>query len=566
MTCANIQRCWIRNCRIAGDRLGRFVRRPGGGFLLALITGLPLAISAQDAASPAAIVRLGQRPVYELRSGLGSLDAESRARDVEGRLLKLANDTTAPLDSITASDLGGVTLITGGSQMLATATPEEAAKLGQSTMQLGQARAAAIREAVREYRLARVKPPLVHRITRIAAAWLALVLLMWAWRWLHRMVERRLQHWQHHVQGRTADASQALKLLTIGKLQAVESLVFRLAAGLTLLIGATGALTLTLQQFTATEELSATWLDWFRGPAESLSQSFVDYLPSLGFLVVWTIVVAYAIRMLKFVSRWVSDGVIVFPGFHAEWAEPTYRIAAFLMAAFGLVVAFPYLPGRGSPAFQGVSIFIGVLLSLGSSSAISNIIAGIILTYTRAFRLGDRVKIGDHTGDIIEKSLWVTRVRTIKNEDIVIPNSTVIGAAVINYTEGKYQGGLIIHTTVTIGYDAPWRQVHQIMTEAARRTEGVLADPPPFVFQTALNDYNVSYQINAYTDRPQQMARLYSDLHQHLQDAFNEGGIEILSPMYNQLRDGHHTTIPANYLPPNYRAPGFRVERPGDAG
>ena len=529
----------------------------------ALLVCCPLLGWGQEAANPPAVVLLGNRPVYELRSGLGSLDPAARAKDVQGRLLKLANDGTVPVDSITASDLGGVVMITGGNQMLATATPEEAAKLGQTTMQLGLARAAAIREAVREYRLARVKPPLPIRLAKIAGAWLVVALLIWVWRWLHRMVVQRLRHWEDEVHGRPADARQALKLLTIGKLKAVETLVFRLAVGLTFLVGAAAALTLTLQQFATTEELSATWLDWFREPVESLSRSFVDYLPSLGFLVVWTAVVAYGIRLLKFVARWVGDGIITLPGFHAEWAEPTYRIAAFLMGAFGLVVAFPYLPGRGSPAFQGVSIFLGVLLSLGSSSAISNIIAGIILTYTRAFRMGDRVKIGDHTGDIIEKSLWVTRVRTIKNEDIVIPNSTVIGAAVINYTEAKHRQGLILHSTVTIGYDAPWRKVHEIMIEAARRTEGVLADPPPFVFQTALNDYNVSYQINAYTDRPHQMARLYSDLHQHLQDTFNEGGIEILSPMFNQLRDGNHSTIPGNYLPPGYHAPGFRVEPPG---
>ncbi len=530
-----------------------------------ILSAFPILGWAQPVASPPAAVHLGGSTVYELQRGLGGLTAEARARDVEGRLLRLANDTTVPIESIAVSDLGGVAVITGGGQMLATATPEEAAQLGQTPLQLGEIRTTAIRAAVIEYRKARERPPLANRLLKIGGAWLMLAGLLWVLSGLHRAASQRLHHWRQTY--RNAEArSLVLRGNLVRRLMTAETLVFRLLMGVTLLAGATAALTLTLQQFASTEELSATWLNWFREPLELLTKSVVDYLPSLGFLVVWTVIVAYAIRLLKVASRWVGEGIITIPSFHAEWAEPTYRIAAFLMAAFGLVVAFPYLPGRGSPAFQGVSIFIGVLLSLGSSSAISNIIAGIILTYTRAFRAGDRVKIGDHVGDIVEKSLWVTRLRTIKNEDIVIPNSTVIGAAVINYTEGKYQGGLIIHTTVTIGYDAPWRQVHQIMIEAARRTEGVLADPPPFVFQTALNDYNVSYQINAYTDRPHEMARLYSDLHQHLQDTFNEGGIEILSPMYNQLRDGNHTTIPGSYLPPNYRPPGFRVERPGDAG
>lgn len=191
---------------------------------------------------------------------------------------------------------------------------------------------------------------------------------------------------------------------------------------------------------------------------------------------------------------------------------------------------------------------------------ISNVVAGVILTYMRPFQLGDRVKIADTVGDIIEKTLLVTRVRTIKNVDITIPNSLILGAHIINFSSSSFNPPpLILHTSVTIGYDAPWRTVHELLKKAAAATPHILKTPEPFVLQTALNDFYVSYEINAYTDEPNLMATIYSDLHQQIQDTFNEAGLEIMSPHYTQVRDGNKTTIPEEYLPKSYQAPAFRI-------
>jgi small-conductance mechanosensitive channel len=188
------------------------------------------------------------------------------------------------------------------------------------------------------------------------------------------------------------------------------------------------------------------------------------------------------------------------------------------------------------------------------------VVAGVVLTYTRAFLVGDRVRIGDTEGDVVRRSLLVTKVRTIKNVEITIPNGTVLASPIINFTTHAATHGLILHTTVTIGYDAPWRRVHELLIAAARATEHVLQDPAPFVFQTSLDDSYVSYQINAYTDRPAVMADTYSLLHQNIQDQFNRAGVEIMSPHYKALRDGNRVTIPAEHLPSSYHAPAFRVE------
>jgi small-conductance mechanosensitive channel len=222
---------------------------------------------------------------------------------------------------------------------------------------------------------------------------------------------------------------------------------------------------------------------------------------------------------------------------------------------------FPYLPGAGSDAFKGVSLFVGVLFSLGSSGAVGNIVAGVVLTYTNAFRVGDRVQIGETVGDVVERTMLVTRVRTIKNVDITIPNGTVLASQVINFTTQAADRGLILHSTVTIGYDVPWRQVHELLIAAAGATENVLAEPAPFVLQTSLDDFYVSYQINAYTELPAVMAQTYSLLHQNIQDRFNEAGVEIMSPHYGALRDGNQATIPADHLAKGYRAPTFRLEQ-----
>ena len=268
----------------------------------------------------------------------------------------------------------------------------------------------------------------------------------------------------------------------------------------------------------------------------------------------------YVIRFVRYIFHEIEAEKLKISGFHADWAMPTYSIVKFLLYAFMFVLIFPYLPGSDSNIFKGVSVFIGVLFSLGSSSAIANMVAGLVITYMRPFKIGDRIKIGDVTGDVVEKTLLVTRIRTIKNEVITIPNSSVLIGNTTNYSSEAIEKGLIIHTTVTIGYDVPWKDMHQALIDAALRTNLILDEPKPFVLQTSLEDFYVSYQINAYTREAGKQALIYSNLHQNIQDVCNERGIEILSPHYRAARDGNMTTIPADYLPNDYKSPSFNVK------
>ena len=285
-----------------------------------------------------------------------------------------------------------------------------------------------------------------------------------------------------------------------------------------------------------------------------------EYLPNLFSILVIYFVMKYVIRFVRYIFHEIEAEKLKLSGFHADWAMPTYSIVKFLLYAFMFVLIFPYLPGSDSNIFKGVSVFIGVLFSLGSSSAIANMVAGLVITYMRPFKIGDRIKIGDVTGDVVEKTLLVTRIRTIKNEVITIPNSSVLIGNTTNYSSEAIEKGLIIHTTVTIGYDVPWKDMHQALIDAALRTNLILDEPKPFVLQTSLEDFYVSYQINAYTREAGKQALIYSNLHQNIQDVCNERGIEILSPHYRAARDGNMTTIPADYLPNDYKSPSFNVK------
>lgn len=313
--------------------------------------------------------------------------------------------------------------------------------------------------------------------------------------------------------------------------------------------------------FPWTQGIANQLIGYVIDPLVSIGQKVVDFIPNLLFIAVIVFVLKYVIKLLKFFSNEVASGRLIINGFYPEWAKPTFNIIKGIFIALGFVGIWPLLPMSNSKIFQGVSTFFGLLVALGGAGAFSNIIAGLVITYMRSFKIGDRVKIGEVIGDVKEKALLNTKIKTIKNEIITIPNSQMISSHTINYTTANDEEGLILHTTVTIGYDVPWRQVHELLVSAALATEHVKKKPHPFVLQTSLDDFYVSYQLNARTREIQKMAVIYSELHKNIQDKFNEAGVEIMSPHYGAHRDGNQSTIPQQYLPEDYQAPWFRMKK-----
>ena len=300
--------------------------------------------------------------------------------------------------------------------------------------------------------------------------------------------------------------------------------------------------------FPQTKDLAYKLFSYIWEPIKSIFLGIVEYIPNLFTIFVIWLAMKYLVRLVRYLASEIQSERLKIGGFYADWAMPTFHIVRFLLYAFMIAMIYPYLPGSKSGVFQGISVFVGLIVSLGSSTVIGNIIAGLVITYMRPFKLGDRIKLNDTTGNVIEKTPLVTRIRTPKNEVVTIPNSFIMSSHTVNFSQSARDYGLIIHSEVSIGYDIPWRKTHQLLIEAALNTPGVVDDPRPFVLETSLQDYYPVYQVNAYIKDANQLAQVYSDLHQNIQDRFNEEGIEIMSPHYIATRDGNETTIPKDDL------------------
>lgn len=372
-------------------------------------------------------------------------------------------------------------------------------------------------------------------------------------RWLHRHIASLQGRRIHAIRYRGQDlfSEGEITLIVLGILRFVRYGVYLLLLYAYMMF--------VFGLFPGTRDLASTLLGYFFAAARSMADSTIDFMPSLAFLIVLTWVTRALIRLMRLAFGRVETRRVRFSSFPPEFAQPTFKIVRAFVIIFAIMVAYPYLPGSGSPAFQAVSLFLGVLVSLGSSGAIANIVSGIALTYMRAFKVGDRVKIADAEGDVIERTTFMTKVRTVKNVEITIPNAMVMSNHIINFTRPSEHPLLILHTTITLGYDVDWRRVHEIMIAAALEVERIEADPPPFVLQTKLDDFYVHYELNAHTRSARHMSSTYSELHAKLQDALHEAGIEIASPHLSALRDGNRMAMSESYLPENYEPASFRI-------
>ena len=499
--------------------------------------------------------------VFVIRARLGSFTPQARAEAIASRIRKLAEDPFFSVDSLKQDSTDTSVDIVYGDVIVLSVSAADAALAGSDQRTLAAEYQAAIANSI-SLRLERTSWTQwtinVALSLFVLAVLVAIVLVVSrlfkrSAGWLRRQTgERitgfRIRDYELFSAKRSVDA-----LLLVNS--AVKWLVVAIAVYLSFPI--------VFGIFPWTRGLAHTLLGYVLAPLESSMLAVWNYIPSLITVIVIVWIFRGVLRALAFFRDEIKRGSLTIAGFYPDWAAPTYQIVRVLTLAFMIVVIFPYLPGSDSPVFQGVTVFLGLMFSFGSSGALSNLVAGLVLTYMRAFHIGDRVKIGEITGDIIERTLLVTRIRTTKNEIISIPNSTVMSSHTTNYSSGaaETESGLIVHTAVTIGYDVPWRDVHQLLIDAARSTALIEAAPLPFVLQTSLDDFYVSYQLNAFTRAPHQQAAIYSQLHQNIQDKFNAAEVEIMSPHYLAARDGHTSTIPADYLQHAPTVAAFRVRQ-----
>ncbi len=486
--------------------------------------------SGIDAAeSERAPVRLDGQLLFYVRA-LPATPAQERAKTIGQRIEEIAADRTVAVDSLRVVEMEDRTRILAGENLVVGFIDADGAAEGFSRQLLAERALMKIKASIASYRNDRSpRVLLINTLYGLGAT----VLLA-----LGLFVIRRLSRKLNTVaEGRFKDRIQALEAQSHQLVQArqLSNALFGILRGLyvsSLLVVGYLYLHFVLFLFPWTRPLAARLLAILLDPLQAMGLGLIDSLPGLAFVAVVVIVTRYVLRLTRLYFDSIDRGTVTLARFDREWALPTYRIARLIIIAFAAVVAYPYIPGSSSEAFKGVSIFLGLVVSLGSSSIIGNLMAGYSMIYRRAFKVGDRISIDNVTGDVIERRLMVTHLRTIKNEEVVVPNSTIINSNIVNYSTLAGSRGLILHTTVGIGYETPWRQVEAMLRLAAERTPGLLKEPAPFVLQKALGDFAVTYELNAYCDDPHAMARLYTAMHQNILDVFNEHGVQIMTPAY----------------------------------
>jgi len=479
---------------------------------------------------PTAPVVLDGVTLFRVR-GISSYPAERRAAEIANRIADVAADRAIPAESLVVQDTPTASIVVAKGQRLFGVLDADAELEGLTRQLVAGAYRDRVAEAITEFRRDREASTLWKDFSRAAIATLGFLLLV-------ELDRRTLRRVRGAVTARYRSKVQDVRFSTVeivrgDQIWNVLQHAVRILAVLVAFVAAYVYLNYVLVLFPWTRALGRSLTNILVQPLKTLATGFLAFIPDLVFLIILAVITRWILRLVRLYFARVAEGETEVRGFDADWAKPTERIVRFVIVAMALVIAYPYIPGSDSEAFKGIGVVVGLMFSLGSASIIGNLVAGLGIAFRRAFRVGDRVRIGDTVGEVTQVELLTTYLRSPKNEQIVIPNSLILNNEVVNYSALVRSGaGLIVHTNVGIGYETPWRQVEAMLIQAARRTPGIRAEPEPFVLQRSLGDFAVNYEINAYTNEPRRILATYSDLHRNILDVFNEYGVQIMTPAY----------------------------------
>lgn len=521
-----------RNINTTTDSLKKAQQRQQIDSLRALTPGVPLVIDHDTLLT-----------LYAKRGGHSPQDRVEMTREA---LLKIGSTHSLRKDSVHIYDSDHVTDIMYGDKVILSLTDQDALWQSSTREELAREYQPIIAKTIKELKDE-------NSLLQVAKRAALFILVLVAQYFLFRLTNHLFKKLRRHIVWLKQNKLHSIvirdyEFLDTRRQGRVLMFFSNMARYLVLLIQLTISVPILFAIFPQTEDLALKIVSYMLEPIKMVVKSVLSYIPNLFIILVIYYSIKYIIKGIQYIANEIESERLKLTGFYPDWAQPTFNIIRFLLYAFMIAMIYPYLPGSNSGVFQGISVFVGLIISLGSSTVIGNIIAGLVITYMRPFKVGDRIQLNETTGNVIEKTPFVTRIRTPKNEVVTIPNAFIMSSHTTNYSVSARQYGLIIHSSVTIGYDAPWRQVHQLLIDAAKATPGVQPQPEPFVLETELSDFYPCYQINAFIRDADQLARIYSDLHQNIQDKFNEAGVEIMSPHYRAERDGNTTTIPAQYL------------------
>ena len=511
-------------------------------------------------------VKLDGETLFEYKLNFEELPNKQRAEETSKRIKDVADDRSIFIEDLSIKDLKnlkleGLRLIQANNKMILTIVEADAIVENKSLDELAEDYLERVKNAVLKYRDERKLQHFLLRALGVGTSTIIVIFIFRCLAWFFPWQSRRIKRNKSFI-FRNIDI-QNWNILTVKEEKRIALFILNLVRWIITLTVLYLYLTLLLSFLPQTEKLAEGIFGLFFGALGQIWSGFIDYLPNLFIITITVIITYYLIRLCNPFFNALEEERVTIPGFYPDWAQPTYKLTVILIIAFAAAMIFPYLPGFNSPAFQGISILVGALVTFGGASTIANLIGGFVVIYTRAFQIGDRIKISEYRGVVLEKSILSTRICNSNNEIITIPNSILVASTIINYsaTIRDLKEPLVIETGITLGYDVPWRLVQETLINSALETSDILDDPEPYVWQTSLDDFYISYELRVYTNKTRSVAigNIYTELHQNIQDKCAEVGIEIMSPHYAAVRDGHQNTIPENYLPKDYKAPGFRL-------
>jgi small-conductance mechanosensitive channel len=530
--------------------------------LLTLVAGAVSALPATPASGApqpvAAPVVVFNRTVAVLRAPLLGIAPQERARHSETRLTELFSRPGTMKISVTSTEMANAVLVNGTVALLLTAAdvdPFEEQTLEQAT----QAARAALERVAAETREARDRERIWHALSASGIATLLLLLVFlvvlrtraWMVRHLTKLLEAS-------VHGLTAAGVQ---LFHPSRLFAVSRLLVRAAAAFVLMLAVYRWSSFVLNQFPYTRAWGEELDGYLLGVALQIGGGVLRAMPDLLVALLIFLLARGLIAMVRPFFDGIERRKLDVGWIDADTAKPTRRIFAMAVWAFAAVMAYPYLPGASSEAFKGVTVLLGLMVTLGGSSLFGQAASGFILLYSRTLRIGEFVRVGNEEGTVTELGVFTTKISTGLGEHLTLPNALVLSNVTRNYSRPTSGHGFMLRAKVSIGYDAPWRQVQALLIEAARRTPGVASQPPPEVFQTALSDFYVEYQLvcEASQVNAKTRAEAIATLNANVLDTFNEYGVQIMSPHYL----GDPST--AKVVPRSaWHAPPAAPQKPGD--
>ena len=482
--------------------------------------------------------------LYYLYTSYGPYDIDTRVKYVEEKLKELYNDPYFVADSIKIKPAGDYLSVMYNDKTITRISMVDALWENSSQTELAQRYANIIKNTIVKYKEQNSLKSVLIRLAELLLVLFIAFILVWAINRLFDFLKKITLNSEHRfltsIRIRNYDFIKKPGIVkALVKLLAILRIVFLLFLLITII-------PLIFDIFSSTQYLSKIIVQWISEPIKNVGIAIIGYLPHLFYIVIIAVITRYVLKILRFFALEIERGILKIKGFHPEWAHTTYVLARMMLWVLALVIMFPHLPGSDSDAFKGISVFLGVLISLGSSSAISNAIAGIVISYMRPFQVGDWIKSGEIIGAVIEKNALVTRLKTINNEDITIPNSAILSGATMNFTSIGKEIGLALNVQVKVRYDYSDNLVEELLIEAALKTNGISPKPHPYIFQISLSELNAVYELNAYTFHPENMYFIKSDLTKNIQSTFRQANIEIFSTQYIEIRTPFSNTKKQN--------------------